>query len=174
MWFCGMNDLGSKIKSSGTNTNSGKSTLGSRIGLGSRVESKSKNLILHSFPFNEMWLSKRGDSISKSMNTRINVGLKNGSNLGKDTWLVVKSAFLSWPILEYHHWVIMVLSNSRIWFIKMVDLGSRIKGSGTNTNSGKSSLGLRVSFDSRVVSKSKNWSSHSFSINGMWLSKVVI
>ena len=48
--FCGLDGLGSEIKSSGTNTNSGKSTLGSRVNLGSRVESKSKNLISHSIP----------------------------------------------------------------------------------------------------------------------------
>ena len=49
-----MDDLGFEMKSSGTNTNSGKSTLGSKVGLGSRVESKSKNLISHSIPINEM------------------------------------------------------------------------------------------------------------------------
>jgi len=45
----------------------------------------------------------------------------------------------------------------------------------TNTDSRiwlKSSLGLRVGFDSIVGSKSKNLSSHLWSINGMWLSKI--
>ena len=46
-----MDDLGFEMKSSGTNTNSKKSTLGSRVGLGSRVESKPKNLISYSVPF---------------------------------------------------------------------------------------------------------------------------
>ena len=31
---------------------------------------------------------------------------------------------------------------------------------------------IRVSFDSRIGSKSKNWSSHSFLINEIWLSKI--
>ena len=50
MWFCGMDDLGFEMKSSGTNTNSKKSTLDLRVGLDSRVGSKSKNLISHFFP----------------------------------------------------------------------------------------------------------------------------
>ena len=37
---------------------------------------------------------------------------------------------------------------------------------------GKSNLGSRVSFGSTVGSKSMNWSSHLFLINGMWLSKI--
>jgi len=45
-----MDDLGSEMKSSGTNTNIGKSTLGSRVSFASRVESKSKNLISLFFP----------------------------------------------------------------------------------------------------------------------------
>ena len=53
MWFCGMDDLDFEMKSLGVNTNSRKSTLGSRVGLGSRIESKSKNLILHSILINE-------------------------------------------------------------------------------------------------------------------------
>ena len=75
-----MDNLGSEMKSSGTNMNSRKSTLGSRVSFVSRVESKSKNLISRSFFINEMWLSKRGDSILKSMDTGINVGSGNGSN----------------------------------------------------------------------------------------------
>jgi len=47
-------DLGFEMKSLGTNTNLGKSTLGSRVGLGLRVESKSKNLTSHSIPINEV------------------------------------------------------------------------------------------------------------------------
>ena len=44
-------------------------------------------------------------------------------------------------------------------------------GLGINTKSRKSTFGLRVSFASRVESKSKNWNSHSFPIKWMWLSK---
>ena len=46
-----------------------------------------------------------------------------------------------------------------MWLGGIVNLSSRIKSSGTNTNLGmwfKSSLGLRVDFSSRVDSKSKN------------------
>ena len=67
-------DLGFEMKSLGTNTNLGKSTLGSRVGLGLRVESKSKNLTSHSIPINEVWQSKRSGSISKFVDTGINVG----------------------------------------------------------------------------------------------------
>ena len=73
-----------KLKSDRFGNQSGKSTLRSRVGFGSRVESKSKNLISHFFSINEMWLSKRGCSILKSMDTWINVGLENESNLGED------------------------------------------------------------------------------------------
>jgi len=45
-----MVDLGSRMIGSGTITNSKKSILSSRVGFGSRVESKSKNLISHFFP----------------------------------------------------------------------------------------------------------------------------
>ena len=38
-----------------------------------------------------MWPSKRGGSISKSMDTRINVGLGNGSNFGNDSGVNVDS-----------------------------------------------------------------------------------
>ena len=57
----------------------------------------------------------------------------------------------------------------------MDDLGCGMDETGTNTDSGKclkSSLASRVGFDSRVESKSKNWISHSFLINEMWLSKI--
>ena len=43
-----------------------------------------------------------------------------------------------------------------MWLGEMVTLGSRIIGSGFNTNSGKLTLGLRVSFGLRVESKSNN------------------
>ena len=76
MWLGGMVDLDSRMTGSGTNTNSRKSTLGSRVSFSSRVESKSQNLNSHSFPINGMWLSKIGDSISRSMCTGKNIGLK--------------------------------------------------------------------------------------------------
>ena len=85
MWFCGMDGFAYEMKRLGTNTNSGKLTLGSRVGFSSRVESKSKNLISHSFFINETWLSKIGDSISRFIGTGINVGLGNWFKLGKDT-----------------------------------------------------------------------------------------
>ena len=59
-----------------------------------------------------------------------------------------------------------------MWLSRMVDLGSRMKGSGANTNSEKSSLALRVSFGSIVSFKIKNLNSHSFFINGMWVLKI--
>ena len=82
--------LRSEKKSSRTNTNSKKSTMSSRVSFASRVESKSKNLISHSFPTNEIWLSKFGDSISRSM-TEINVGSENWSKLGNDTRINIDS-----------------------------------------------------------------------------------
>jgi len=45
-----------------------------------------------------------------------------------------------------------------MWLGGMVDLGSRMKGSGTNNDSGiwlKSSLGSRVSFGTQVVPNQK-------------------
>ena len=62
-----------------------------------------------------------------------------------------------------------------MWLYRMDDFGSWIIGMGTNIDSGiwfKSSLGSRVSLSLKVESKSRNWDSHSFSINGMWLSKL--
>ena len=62
-----------------------------------------------------------------------------------------------------------------MWLGKIVDLGSRMKGSETNTNSRillKLSLASRVNFGSKVGPKSKNWNSHYFSINRIWLSKI--
>ena len=82
MWFYRIDDL-----DSGTNTDSGiwlKPSLGSRVSFGSRVESKFKNWNSHSFPINGMWLSKIGDSISRFMGIKINVGLGNWFKLGKD------------------------------------------------------------------------------------------
>ena len=38
-----------------------------------------------------MWLSKRGDSISRSIGTGINVSLGNWSKLGKDTGVNIDS-----------------------------------------------------------------------------------
>ena len=85
MWFEEMVDFGSRIKGLGTNTNLGKSTLGLRVGFGSRVVSKSKYWNSHSFSINGMWLSKIGGSIPRSMGIGISIGSKNGSKLGKDT-----------------------------------------------------------------------------------------
>ena len=68
--------------------------------------------------------------------------------------------------------MVIPMSNKRMWLGGMVDLSSRMIGSGANTNSKKSTLGSKVSFSSRVESKSKNWNSHSYPINGMWLSKM--
>jgi len=68
-----------------------KSSLVLRVSFDSRVKSKSKSWNSHSLPINRMWLSKIGGSISKSMGTRINVGLKNGSKLDKDTEVNIDS-----------------------------------------------------------------------------------
>ena len=76
IWLGGIVDLGSRMIGSGINTNSKKSTLDSRQ-FWFKVESKSKNWNSHSFSINGMWLSKFGDSISRSMGTRINVGSEN-------------------------------------------------------------------------------------------------
>ena len=45
MWYDELDDLGSRVIGSRTITNSKKSSVGSRVGIGSIVESKSKNLI---------------------------------------------------------------------------------------------------------------------------------
>ena len=60
----------------------------------------------------------------------------------------------------------------------MVDLGSGVNGSGINTDSGiwlKLSKSPGVKIGSRIKSKSRNWNSgsSSFSLNGMWLGKMV-
>jgi len=62
-----------------------KSSLSSRVGFGSIIGSKSKNLNSHSFFINGMWLSKMGDSISRSIGTGINIGSEKWSKLDKDT-----------------------------------------------------------------------------------------
>ena len=76
---------------SGTNTNPEKSSLGSRVSFDSIVGSKLKNLNPHSFHINEIWIYKIDDSISRSIGTRINVGLGNGSKLGKNTGVNIDS-----------------------------------------------------------------------------------
>ena len=53
----------------------------------------------------------------------------------------------------------LYLSYKEMWFDELDDLGSEMKGTGTNTDSGiifKSSLSSKVNFSSRVESKSKN------------------
>ena len=79
----------------------------------------------------------------------------------------------SWKIITESSWSIPV-SNKRMWLGGMVDLCSRVRCFVTNTNSEKITLGSRVSFDSRVESKSNHWNSHSFFINGMFYTKLVI
>ena len=96
----------------------------------------------------------------------------NMNRIMKDS--IVKLTPFTWPVLKNHHGVIMVYTyvqqKNVTWWNDW--LGLKNVGSGTNTNSEKSTLGSRVSFGSRVESKSKNLYSHSFSINGMWLSKI--
>ena len=48
------------------------------------------------------------------------------------------------------------------WLSEMVDLGSRVIGSGTITNSEKSTMSLTIGFSSRVKSKLKNLILHFF------------
>ena len=84
-------DLGLRMKGSWPNTNSEKLSLGLRVSFGSIVGSKSKNLSSHSWSINEMWLSKIGGSISRSMGIEINVGSGIGSKLGKDTRVNIDS-----------------------------------------------------------------------------------
>ena len=88
-WWNGW--LGLKNDKFRNNTSSGKSTLGSTVSFGSRVESKSKNRNSHSFSINGMWLSKIGDSISKSMGMGINVGSKNWSKLDNKIRVTIDS-----------------------------------------------------------------------------------
>ena len=75
-------------ESTGTNTDSViwlKSSKGSGVQIGSRIGSKSRNWnpISHSFPHNQMWLPKIGDSSSKMTGMRITAEskmlLKSGS-----------------------------------------------------------------------------------------------
>ena len=85
---------------------------------------------------------------------------------------------VKWPILKNHLEVIMSYNLVQQW--NMIQwhgwFGLKSEGTGTNTDSRswfKSSLGSKAGFGSRVGSKSKNWVSHSFPINGMWLSKII-
>ena len=87
----GMVDLGSRVIDSGTITNSKKSNVSSRVDIGSIVGSKSKKQNSYSFPINRMWLSKFGISISRSIDTRINVGSEKWSKLSNDTGVNIKS-----------------------------------------------------------------------------------
>ena len=84
MWFCRMDDLSFEMKSSETNTNSGKSTWGSKSQFRFKNWVQIKEFNFTFFSINEMWLSKRGGLISNFMDTRINVGSRNRSKLGKD------------------------------------------------------------------------------------------
>ena len=94
--ICRMDNLGSKMKDSGpilTQKNKvwvresvsvQESILVQELVLNQKIE-------IHIFFINGMWLSKIGGSISKSMVTGINVGLKNVSKLGKDTGVNIDS-----------------------------------------------------------------------------------
>ena len=64
------------------------------------------------------------------------------------------------------------MSNKRMWFGGMVDLGSRVIGSGTITNSEKLSISSRGGISSIVEFKLNKWNSHSFLNNEMRLSKI--
>ena len=88
--------------------------------------------------------------------------------------LIMKIILFTWPILKNHHWVIMANTyvQQKMWLGEMINLASRVISSGTITNSKNSTLGSRVGFGLRVESKFKNWNSHYFPINGMWLSKI--
>ena len=69
MWFCGMDDLSSTMKGIEIDIDSEiklKSSLGSRVTVGSWVSSKSLNSSSHSFSNNVMRLSKIGGSCSSS------------------------------------------------------------------------------------------------------------
>ena len=78
--------------------------------------------------------------------------VSNMNRIMKDP--IMKLIPFTWPVLKNHHrssWSIP-MSNKRMWLGGMVDLHSRMIGSGINTNSRKSTLGLRVSFGSRIKS----------------------
>ena len=71
-----MVDLGSRMIGSRINTNSKKSTLGSTVSFGSRVESNPRieiHILFHQWNVT----IKISDSISRSMGTGINVGSRN-------------------------------------------------------------------------------------------------
>ena len=111
-----MVDLGSRVKDSGTNTDSGmwlKSSLGSIVGFGSKVGSKSKNWSLHSWSINGMCVPKIGGSILSSIGTWINVGSGIGyqSQHGFENWNWItklgigshsysSSIFLKWKLVN--------------------------------------------------------------------------
>ena len=85
-----MVDLGSKMIGSGTNTNSGKSTLGSKFSFGARV-SPNPRIKIHILSHQWNVTIQIGDSISISIGTVINVGSGNWSNLGKNTGVNIVS-----------------------------------------------------------------------------------
>ena len=83
MWLCGMVDLRSRVKCSGTNTDLGiwlKSNLGSRVGFGSKVKSKSQNWNWHSLPMNGMWLSTLTDQFQDLWVHELMLAPKLGQN----------------------------------------------------------------------------------------------
>ena len=131
MWLGGMVDLDSRVIGSETSTNSEK-----RVSFGSRVESKSKNWNSHSSPFNEMWLSKFGDSISKFMGTGINVGSRNWSKLSNYTGVNIKSKMKiesqGWESGSHSHSSSISLNGklanlSKVWNWSSLNLCDKIK-----------------------------------------------
>ena len=98
--------------------------------------------------------------------------IPNMNSIMKDP--IVKLTTFTWPVLKNHHRVMMVCTyiqqKNVTWWNDWPGLkNDRFRD---HTNSEKSTLSLRVSFGARIESKSKNWNSHSFPINGMWLSKI--
>ena len=77
-----------------------------------------------------------------------NFGISSRSHNGLHLGPVMKCDSMKWLIWA-QEWT---NTDSRIWL--------------------KSCLGSRVGFDSTVGSKSKDWYSYSFSINGIWLFKI--
>ena len=67
---------------------------------------------------------------------------------------IIKIIPIIWATLKYYLRVIMlyILINNRMWLGGMVDLSSRMIGSGTHTNSKKLTLSSRVSFGARSES----------------------
>ena len=66
-----------------------KLSVSSRLGIDSWVQIKEMDS--NSFPINGMWLSKIGGSVSRSMDTKINVGSGNESKSVKDIRLNIES-----------------------------------------------------------------------------------